>query len=218
MIFVILVCVVAWERTRGPYRSHALLVTFIGLIAAGISVLVSSIPPIVLEFETNPNQEIRVFGGLSTFPFTLQQHRDYNQNLFHYEIVLGWPDGISIYAGTPCDDQSEFIHWTHLWFTIILGMYVLMGIPLSAPIIFALEKYIHSGKYGLYEWKKGPPKAYLLRLMVPLVIFSIGIAMIFSPSVYHFTFVQGLALAFLGWILCICFSVAPTDSQTSEEQ
>jgi 4-amino-4-deoxy-L-arabinose transferase-like glycosyltransferase len=217
MIFVILVCVAAWERTRGPYRSHALLVALIGFIAAGISVFVSVIPPIVLEFETSPDQEIRVFGGLTTFPFTLQQHRDYSQGLFHYEIVVGWPDGVPIYANTPFDDQGEFIHWTHLWFTIVLGMYVLIGIPLSAPIIFALEKYIHSGKYKSSEWKRGPPKEYLQRLIIPLAIFGLSVVLIFALSKYHFPFIQGLTLAVLGWILCICFSVVPTSINSNEE-
>ncbi|MHA1135568.1 MAG: hypothetical protein ACTSSE_03700 [Candidatus Thorarchaeota archaeon] len=108
------------------------------MLVAGIVLVSSSIGPI-LEIPAESEQTIRVFAP-TAFPFTLQQHRDYNNNMFHYEIVVGWPDGLTIYETIPMDDQGEFILQRHIQTTVVLGLYVISGLALAFPVILAYQR------------------------------------------------------------------------------
>lgn len=224
MIFVILVCVTAWARNRGSRRTRSLLVIFAGFVAAGMSVFVSALPFFVYSYPVSSNITIRVFGGLTTFPFTMQQYRDYDQHLFYYQIVIGWPDGISVYTEAFLDNQSEFILGSHGLTTFILGLYALFSIPLSAPIILALENYEKSEKQKRITWTKGSPVNYLKRLTIPIIIFTLGVILalgiisVSRPTGLEFLFAWGLFLPFCGWALFVCLAMAPASLNSTNQK
>ena len=79
----------------------------------------------------------------STFPFTMQQHRDYEAGQFFYRIVIGWPDGLPVYEFPQSPDQSEFIHLQYYVCTILLAFLSMGGVVLALPIIWVLNRIDH---------------------------------------------------------------------------
>lgn len=127
MILIVLACLGAWSRLGESRTKRAYAALFAGVLVAGMTTFTAASVPI-LEIPIGPEQELRVMPP-TAFPFTIQQHRDYDTNQFYYRIVIGWPDGIQIFRTVATDDQSEFIHWTHFGMMVILGLYMLASVP-----------------------------------------------------------------------------------------
>lgn len=142
----------------------AILITGLTAATAG------SIP--VIEISTGPNQELRVMPP-TAYPFTMQQHRNYDTNQFYYRIVIGWPDGLPIYEGLEVDDQSEFIHQTHFYIAILLGEDISAGLMMSLSVLFFFEKRRNRENGGLKE--------NIAQLFLPVSVFSIALLMFTLP-------------------------------------
>ena len=79
MLVVMLVCVGAWMRLGKSYPHRIIVVVVLGIVAVGATTLTGSIPPIT-DYPMSQDQALRVYPP-TAFPFTLQQHRDYDAGL-----------------------------------------------------------------------------------------------------------------------------------------
>ncbi len=136
-MLVVLACLGAWSRLGGSRTKRAYETLFVGVLMAGMTAFTATSIPII-EIPIGPEQELRVMPP-TAFPFTIQQHRDYDTNQFYYRIVIGWPDGIQIFRTVATDDQSEFIHWTHFGMMVILGLYMLVSVPFTVAGLIRFE-------------------------------------------------------------------------------
>ena len=121
----------------GEGRKKIIQIATIGILATGILTTAAASLPIV-TVSTGVNQELRVMPP-TEFPLTMQQYRDYDTHQFNYRIVLGWPDGFPIYESMLIDDQSEFIHITHIVAAAFLGIYQFTSLMVIIGLIYILE-------------------------------------------------------------------------------
>ncbi len=136
MIIVALTCFLVWKHQRGNIAKRIDVLVAISVLVTGLTFITAASPPMV-EIPTGPNQELRVMPP-TAFPFTMQQYRNYDLDQFYYRIVIGWPDGIPIYEGVANDDQSEFIHFAHLYTAMFLGAYMVVGLMVILVIVYLL--------------------------------------------------------------------------------
>ena len=209
MIFVVLACVVARNRLQGKLSEKALGIAIIAVVIAGMTVITAGSIPVV-EIPTSPNQELRVMPP-TAFPLTMQQHRDYDSNQFYYRIVLGWPDGIPIYEGVATDDQSEFIHFTHLYMIVLLGEYLAVGTMMVLAVVLLLElRRRNQDQNETSDFNVN----YMIKLFIPVAIFSISLTMFLFPEVLpflpsHIIFAVGFWGLFVGLGVYILFLFTP---------
>ncbi len=181
MIFVVLACIIAWNRPNKTIVNKALRITIIAVLVTGLVAITAGSFPIV-EIPTGSNQELRVMPP-TAYPFTVQQSRNYDTNQFSYRIVIGWPDGLPIFQSLAMDDQSEFIHLTHLYFAVLLGEYIVTGsLMVIAGLVFIeqLRRIKDKDKTSHISGN------YLLSFIITLVILSISIIKLVYPTVLSF--------------------------------
>ncbi|MFX1245673.1 MAG: hypothetical protein ACFE8F_12025 [Promethearchaeota archaeon] len=65
---------------------------------------------VVARVPVGTDQTVTYFAPAS-FPLAIVGFHDAVAHNFLYRIVLGWPDGLTIYAPPLTDDQSEFMRW-----------------------------------------------------------------------------------------------------------
>jgi len=92
-----------------------------------------------IDFYVGTEEVLRVQPP-GSFPFTMQQYRDYEAGQFFYRIVIGWPDGQPVYEFPQSPDQSEFMHAQHYACTIILAFLSMGGAVMALPIIWFLNR------------------------------------------------------------------------------
>lgn len=213
MIFVVLACAVAWKRLQGKLDQRVVCITIIAVLVAGMTVVTAGSIPVV-SIPAGPNQELRVMSPTS-FPFTMQQYRDYDSDQFYYRIVIGWPDGIPIYEGVANDDQSEFIHLAHLNIALFLGAYVAAGTIMMLALVFLLElRKRNQDQNDTSDFNVN----YLIKFIIPILIFSISLTMFLFPEVFsflpsHIIFGIGFWGLFVGLGVCLLFLFIPNSKR-----
>lgn len=157
LILVALVGILAWKYLDGSFVKRAIKLFLITTLVTGLSVVPTGTILVEIPLGSNPvifhSPVMRVMPP-TTFPFTMQQYRDYDLNQFYYRIVIGWPDGIPIYEGGPMDDQSEYIHLAHLQTTILLGAYVFVGQLAILALIYI--HHLRKQARGIQDSTEGP--------------------------------------------------------------
>ncbi|MFW9808496.1 MAG: hypothetical protein ACFFE6_03855 [Candidatus Thorarchaeota archaeon] len=181
MIFVVLACIIAWNRQNNTIVNKTLRITIIAVLVTGLVAITSGSFPIV-EIPAGSNQELRVMPP-SAYPFTMQQYRDYDTNQFYYRIVIGWPDGLPIFQSLAMDDQSEFINLTHLYIGVLLGEYIVTGslMVIAGLVFFEQLKRIKDQVKTSYLSGN-----YLLSFIISLAILSISIIKLAFPMTLSF--------------------------------
>lgn len=212
MLVVMLVCVGAWMRLGKSYPRRIIVVVVLGIVAVGATTLTGSIPPIT-DYPMGQDQALRVYPP-TAFPFTLQQHRDYDAGLFHYRIVLGWPDGLQVFAFNPRSDQSEYMAFQKALATLVLGGCLAIGLLFSVPVILGLEKYSGVGRESTRAEKASLLDKRFIGILFSLVLMGIGSTLMWIDKVVsimpgYIAYNSGLTIIFLGWVLFVCFAVLP---------
>ena len=212
MLVVMLVCVGTWMRLGKSYPHRIIVVVVLGIVAVGATTLTASIPPIT-DYPVSQDQALRVFPP-TAFPFTLQQHRDYDAGLFHYRIVLGWPDGLQVFAFNPTSDWSEFMRFQLALAKLVLGGCLAIGLLFSVPVILGLEKYYWVGRESTRAEKARLLDKRFIGVLFSLVLMGIGYTLMWIDKVVsimpgYIAYNSGLTIIFLGWGLFVCFAVLP---------
>jgi len=107
MLPTMAICIITWValRRRPPLvRASVVAVALLASVLTAwtsISVLISRQP-------VGPNQEVTFFAPTS-FPLSMVGYHDFAARQFNYRMVLGWPDGWTLWGGQLTDDQSEFM-------------------------------------------------------------------------------------------------------------
>jgi hypothetical protein len=142
MLVPILVPIIVWRRYRRQPEKQETYTFVLGFLTLVVTVVTGAFLPIV-DVPIDSDQTLRVFPP-TTFPFTMQQYRDYSTDQFHYRIVLGWPDGYPVYELESEDDQGHLIRQQHIQCAVELGSYMLVGVLLSGLAIMASEFLIRA--------------------------------------------------------------------------
>jgi len=212
MLVVMLVCVGTWMRLGKSYPHRIIVVVVLGIVAVGATTLTGSIPPIT-DYPMSQDQALRVYPP-TAFPFTLQQHRDYDAGLFHYRIVLGWPNGLQVFAFNPTSDQSEFMHFQKALATLVLGGCLAIGLLFSVPVILGLEKYYWVSRESTRAEKASLLDKRFIGILFSLILMGIGFTLMWIDKVIsimpgYIAYYSGITIIFLGWGLFVCFAVLP---------
>ena len=212
MFVILLVCLGAWVHLGRRYRNRSKMVIVIGVVTVVVTVLTASLGPII-DYPLGSNQALRVFLP-TTYPFTMQQYRNYDASSFYYRIVVGWPDGVQIYSHEPTPDQGEFIRIQHFLTTAVLSGYVAIGLLVSIPIIIVWEERSRRNSEDVVVKPSSLIGEYIIRLVVALIIISMGLLMVFAPHLVpivpeHIVFGIGLTITFAGWVLYVCSALLP---------
>lgn len=178
MIIPVIVCILAWNRLQGRLVERAFGMAIVAVLITGLTAATAGSIP-VIEISTGPNQELRVM-PFTAFPFTMQQHRNYDTNQFYYRIVIGWPNGPPIYEGLEVDDQSEFMHQTHFYTAILLGE------DISAGLMMALSLFFH--REGRRNRKHMTLRDMITQIILPASIFFLAIILYMLP--HHLAYIS----------------------------
>ncbi|MHA2322149.1 MAG: hypothetical protein ACXACG_10895 [Candidatus Thorarchaeota archaeon] len=190
MILPVIVCILAWNRVQGKLFERALGISLVAVLITGLTVATAGSIP-VIEIPTGPNQELRVM-PFTAFPFTMQQHRNYDTNQFYYRIVIGWPNGPPIYEGLEVDDQSEFIHQTHFYTAILLGEDIAAGLLMSLSVLFVSQRRQKRENDDLKQRN-------IAQLLLPMSIFSLSLFLfIFSHHLSYVSLSPWIRVVFWG--------------------
>jgi hypothetical protein len=166
MILVALAAGIAWTRSGGRLAESAVrTLAVIALVSGMTTIIAGSVP--VAEIPVGANETLRVMPG-AAFPFTIQQYRDYDAGVFSYRVVIGWPDGVSIYETAMAEDQSHLIRWSRYWTMAALASWMLVGGILTTAFLSALQ-YKRNGSRSIERTKTDGRN---LLLLIPLSIFT----------------------------------------------
>jgi hypothetical protein len=216
MILVVLASCIAWMRSGGPLAERAVRTLIVTILVAGMTTIIAGSVP-VAEIPLGTNETLRVMPG-SAFPFTIQQYRDYDADLFSYRIVIGWPDGVTIYETALAEDQSHLIHWANFWAMAALGSWMLVGSVATIAFLSALQYK----RGGIREVKPAKTARSDLILLIPLSAFSVSFVLYrlagappFLPGQLFFDI--GFAGLFMSLLLFMILLLIPASSQLKRE-
>jgi len=138
MIVVYAVIVIVWLLIRSKDEGKSEILFIVGLITCYIIAVMASLSPIT-EFQLDESVELRTFSP-AAYPFCIQQLRNYTAYTIRYSLYFGWPEGILLFESATWDNQSEFIHFLHYSFGLMLGLILLFSTFLLVGFLTLIDK------------------------------------------------------------------------------
>jgi len=132
-------CVLVWIYIRQKSRNH-----IYELVVFGAAFVYLCIVPTALispfQIVVNSDEVYRAFSSL-TYPFTMEQYRNYDANLFYYLIRLGSHDGPVFIQFPATQYQGEFIHSQHHFSVAVLGLLTMLGPMLVVILSYVMDRF-----------------------------------------------------------------------------
>ncbi len=187
MLLAFAACTLVWFYIRRASRNLVY-----ELMVFGAAIVYLCIYPDALVYPidivVNSDEAYRVSFSF-TYPFTMEQYRNYEANLFYYLIRFGSHDGIVLFQFPATPDQGEFIHLQHNFSAGVLGLLTMIG-PLLVFILSYIEARIRS-----------PSRSKSAkRIIIPLFLMQVPIVLamtVLSSIGARFYFAAGLGALIL---------------------
>ncbi len=175
MIVILLVILLLWFLMGNEDKDKPIFLLSIGLVVAyTVAVMASALP--LINIPISDHETIRACPQIA-YPFSVNQYRDYDLNLFSYSLTIGGPQGTTLLQYELQEDQSHFIRFQSYSMGLSLGLILLTLTTLFVAALLWLDKS------GILPVKKErmPP---FLALIVPQAILSISIIPVYLGSLY----------------------------------
>ncbi len=135
---MIVIVVVAWLLASESNTERIVVSLSVGLVTSYIVAVLASFPPI-MTIPLAENEVTRTFSPIA-YPFSIQQYRNYDANLFSYSVIVGWPEGFPLFELGLQEDQSHLIHGAHYFSGLFLGLVLLVLVIILVGALTLVER------------------------------------------------------------------------------